>query len=366
MKLAVPVITGFTVERLTAPLIQPFRIATGSHPHLDNVIFSIEVNGRPAGLGEAAVATHITGETVQQTIKNLNSVGPQLVGQRADAIIALSRQLNDALPKNPCAVAAGEMALLDAWARVCGVPLYKFFGGAGRRLVTDITIVLADLQETSDAVHRFYRQGFRQFKVKVGKNQDLDFERLLAVKKIASRCPIYLDANQAYSADAMLKFLRRLKKAGITPALIEQPVPRQDIEGLKKITRAVRIPVCADESVRTPADARRLIARRAVSAVNIKLMKSGFFRGREIAVLARKAGLPLMMGAMMESPLAILAGAHFCAGFGGFRFIDLDTAYFLKKQPGLQRVIKPGGKIDLGPVKAGIGVRRETLTALAT
>ena len=363
--MAAPFITDFSVERLTAPLIQPFRIATGSHPYLDNVVFSIEVNGHPAGLGEAAVATHITGETVDQTIKNLNSVGLKLIGQRIDQIMILSRQLNEALPNNPCAVAAGEMALLDAWTSLCRVPLYQFFGGAGCCLITDITIVLADLQETSDTVRRFYLQGFRQFKVKIGKNQDSDFERLLAIKKIAPRCPIYLDANQAYSAEGMLKFLQRLKKVGITPALIEQPVPRHDIDGLAKITRAVRIPVCADESVRTSMDARRLIDKRAVSAINIKLMKSGFIRGREIVFLAKKAGLPLMMGAMMESPLAILAGAHFCAGLGGFQFIDLDTAYFLKKQSGLQRVIKPGGKINLGPVKAGIGVRREILNALA-
>lgn len=75
--------------------------------------------------------------------------------------------------------------------------------------------------------------------------------------------------------------------------------------------------VYADEGVGSLADARRAIDSNAVSAINIKFMKSGILEGGKIARFASSHGIKLMLGAMMENALSI-AAAHFAAGLGCF------------------------------------------------
>jgi L-alanine-DL-glutamate epimerase-like enolase superfamily enzyme len=75
------------------------------------------------------------------------------------------------------------------------------------------------------------------------------------------------------------------------------------------------------------------VQERAANVINIKLMKSGVVEALEIAAIARAAGLGLMIGGMVESILAMTMSAHFAAGLGGFRFVDLDTPLFLATNP---------------------------------
>lgn len=343
---------------ISAPLIQPFRTALGDHTMLENVLFTLEFSDGTKGCGEAAIATHITGETVEGTVENLKRIGAALAGREANDYLKISGELHEQLPKNKSAVAAIETALMDALTKQWKMPLWKFFNPRAvrpQRLVSDITIVIADLKETEDSVKKFYKQGFRAFKVKIGRDEDLDFKRVLAVKRLAPRCPMYLDANQGYSAEQTLGFIKRLKKAGVAPALIEQPVLKADWDGLKKVARLAGVPVCADESVSSLADAVRAVREKAVQAINIKLMKTGIFHSREIALLAQAAGIDLMIGAMMETSLSIMAAANLAAGLGGFKYIDLDTPFFIKEGDRNPHVSR-SGVFNLEKVKAGVGV----------
>ena len=245
--------TGFvkkiSVDPLSAPLVQPFCTALGEHDTMENVLFTLELEDGTKGFGEAAIATHITGETVLGTIENLKSFGSRLIGEDISDYLRISWILNEQFTKNKAAVAAVEMGILDALTRQWRIPLWKLFGSRPQKLITDITVVIASLPETEDDVKRFLRQGFRTFKVKIGRNPDEDFKRVLSVRRLARYSKIILDANQGYSADETLGFLKMLERAGIRPALIEQPVPKDDWEGLKRVSRSTRIPVCADESI---------------------------------------------------------------------------------------------------------------------
>jgi len=71
----------------------------------------------------------------------------------------------------------------------------------------------------------------------------------------------------------------------------------------------------------------------AANVINIKLMKSGIVEALDIAAVCRAAHVELMVGAMMESRLAIATAAHLVAGLGGFRFVDLDTPLLLAADP---------------------------------
>ncbi|MDP2653038.1 MAG: dipeptide epimerase [Candidatus Omnitrophota bacterium] len=349
------IIKSCRTSLLTAPLIQPFRTALGEHKNLENLLFTVELTDGTKGYGEAAVATHITGETVAATRKNLQDAGRRLEGKEASNYLLHSLALHRRLPNNKAAVAAAETALLDVLTRQRRIPLWKIFGKVPHRLQTDITIVIADLAETEESVRRFYKQGFRAFKVKIGRNEELDLERVRAVKRLAPGCPIYLDANQGYSADQTLRFVRKLKRAGIRPALLEQPVPKADYEGLKRVTRLAGVPVCADESASSLPDAARIIRDKAAHVINIKLMKTGLLHSCEIAFRARVSGIKLMIGGMMETSLAMTAAAHLAAGLGGVEFVDLDTPFFLKgreKNP----CLNSRGVYDVRKIKSGIGI----------
>lgn len=119
------------------------------------------------------------------------------------------------------------------------------------------------------------------------------------------------------------------------------------------------LPVAADESAYSAANVARLIEMRAVNVINIKLMKSGFVEALDIAAVCRANHIQLMIGAMMESRLATSAAAHFVAGLGGFRFIDLGTPMLLAEDPFTGGYVQMGGMYDLTEVERGLGVERK-------
>ena len=353
------IIERMDMRIIEAPLAMPFRIATGQHNTLKNVFVRLTLQSGIKGFGEAAVATHITGETVEGTARNLKaaaqvSIGEDISDQRA-FLFAFRERFKD----NHAGLAALEMAVLDAWTRTFKVPLWKFFGARAVPLRSDITVVIGSLREAGTFARAYARRGFKTFKVKVGKDHELDLARVLAVKSAARGADIVLDANQGFDAPGMLRFLKELKKYNVEPVLVEQPVPRDDWDGLKDVTRALArcgILVCADESVGSLADAARAVRTKAVTAINVKLMKSGILEAEAIARLARASGMELMIGAMMESSLAVTASAHMACGMGCFKFIDLDTTYFLKGALAASPYLDGKGCFDLSRARAGIGV----------
>ncbi len=87
-------------------------------------------------------------------------------------------------------------------------------------------------------------------------------------------------------------------------------------------------------------------------------MKCGIVEALDIAAVCRATHTELMIGAMIESRLATAAAAHFVAGLGGFRYIDLDTPMLLAEDPFTGGYEQHEGVYDLSGVKAGLGVER--------
>jgi L-alanine-DL-glutamate epimerase-like enolase superfamily enzyme len=349
---------------IRAPLVTPFRIASGQHDELANIFFRLRTSDGVCGYGEAAVATHITGETVAATLANLQDAASTLHGRRVDDPEEVCREFAASFAGNHAGLAALEMALLDLTSRLQGIPFYQLFSPAEGKhpqlsFDTDITIVIGSLDEARSGALQFTDQGFTTFKIKIGRDEELDLKRILAVREVAPDSRLILDANMGFSAERMLAFLDRLDRCGARPLLIEQPVPKHDWDGLAAITAALAgsgTLVCADESVGSLADARRAIDNNAVSAINIKSMKSALLESADIARLATSHGIPLMLGAMMESALAITASAHFAAGLGCFDFMDLDTTFFIKGDLAHSPCLDNSGRFDLHGAGPGIGV----------
>lgn len=345
-----------TVHPWKAQLKIPFTIATGAHAALDNLLLTVELENGVKGYGEACVAKHITGETVAGTRKTLLKIAKLLKGRKITEYLELFLEIEELVGKNRCALAAAEMAILDAFTRMLNEPLWKIFGSRCKKIQSDMTIVIGSIAEAEDAAKQIKRDGFKAIKLKIGKNPQLDLERVRAVHRAYPRARLILDANQGFTAKTALKFLDDLARFKIKPVLIEQPVPKNDLRGLLEVCRKSKVMVCADESASSLQDIEKLIQKGFRGAVNIKFVKFGIHRAWEAARLCKKHKIKLMIGVMMESPLATTSAAHFAIGVGGFDFIDLDSAYFMREHTTRGYRIRRGGVYDLSSVRSGIGV----------
>jgi L-alanine-DL-glutamate epimerase-like enolase superfamily enzyme len=112
---------------------------------------------------------------------------------------------------------------------------------------------------------------------------------------------------------------------------IEQPVAKEDYEGLAEIKKSLKnIDIYADESVVTLHDLEKIIEANAVSGVNIKIQKAGgIWHASQMAKRAHEAGLKIMTGCMMETPIGTAAGLHFAVSTPNISFTDIDSDLFL-------------------------------------
>jgi L-alanine-DL-glutamate epimerase-like enolase superfamily enzyme len=353
-------IVAVEARPLDAPMTEPFEIAGGSSSRLRNVLVRLRLADGTVGFGEGAPLEAFNDDTQEAALAAAAKAGRALLGEDSDRLRPSLERVEELLPRGPGAArAALGMALADAWGRRRRLPLRLLFGGASARVRSDVTVTIVPAAEAAAAARRIVALGVDTIKIKIGRSLEDDEARVRAVAATRRGLRLILDANQGYGPRETLALLRRLRRAGVEPALLEQPAAKDDWKGLADVARLGRVPVAADESVSSRADALRLAARRVVQVVNVKLMKCGLLEAWDIALICRAAGLGLMAGGMVETRLAMACAAHLAAGVGGFAFVDLDTPLWLAKDP--MRPAGPrfgrGGWWELARVEAGIGVR---------
>ncbi|MDD5305658.1 MAG: enolase C-terminal domain-like protein, partial [Elusimicrobia bacterium] len=298
------------VALVESPLKRPFITAQGRRDRTVNAAITVRLGGGAAGYGEASTSIaqkHLTPLALRGALEKmaLRARGRDVRDWRALVDEAWARHGT----LSP-AVAAFEAALLSALAEESGTGLAGWLGGAQRRLETDLTISASnDPDETRAAAAEAAAAGFRLLKIKVGGRKADDLARVRAVREAAPKARLLLDGNQGFAPAAALRFIETVMKTGATVELFEQPTPKADLEALAFVARRCPVPVAADESVATPADAVRAVSA-GVTAINIKLAKSGISRGLEIAAVANAAGLPLMIGCMAETARGLAARVH--------------------------------------------------------
>ena len=340
-----------------AELAVPFEIAGGTAHEHSGVFVRVRLKDGTLGHGEASPMKAFNGETPEGALTAIRRAGNSWLGRDGAAWRLRLEELEAALPKGAgTARAALGMALLDAWTRRARLPLRALFGGAESRILTDVTVTILPPEAAAEAARRIRAFGVRTVKIKVGKDPESDAARVAAVAAVDPRFTLTLDANQGYGPRESLQLLRLLKRRGLRIAMFEQPAAADDWDGLACVARLGGVPVAADESLRGRADALGLARRRAVSVLNLKLMKMGLLEAWDCARIARASGLGLMIGGMIETSLAMGCAAHFAAGIGGFGVVDLDTPLWLKRDPTRGLRLARGGVYDLSAVRAGIGV----------
>ncbi len=348
-----------TVEPLTIPLQEPFAIATGSVSAARNVLITVTLQDDSVGYGESAPMPPSTGESQATALAAANECGEMLRGWDAAHWRSISSFIRSHYYAQATVVAAMEMAVLDALTRSYGIPLYSFFGGASNRVETDLSIPLVQPERAYEIAKDAVAHGITSLKVKVGNDLREDVDRVEAARSGAPHLGIILDANQGYTPAEALLCLEALDNRDIRPLLMEQPVHKDDYDGMRYVLQHTPVPIAADESATSAASVARLIEYGAANVINVKLMKCGIIEALNIAAVCRAKCVPLMIGAMIESRLATSAAAHLAAGLGGFRFIDLDTPMLLSEDPFTGGYEQQGSVYNLTSIKSGLGIERK-------
>jgi L-alanine-DL-glutamate epimerase-like enolase superfamily enzyme len=265
-----------------------------------------------------------------------------LVGDAgADGPAALAERLRDVIPAAAATRAGIEQAWWDAAARSAGAPLFRRVGGsagasAPAPVTTDITIPICAVERAAALAAHWRALGFDTLKLKVGaRGDDDEIARVLAIVGAHPEAALVLDANEGWTVEQALDAVRTVRARGGRVAMLEQPVPRADLDALARLTREVGegTLVAADEACRSTADVEHIGKNRLASAVNVKIAKCGVHEALAMLAAARRHGLQTMIGAMVETRLGTGFSAHVVAGLGGFAVVDLDTSLLLAHDP---------------------------------
>lgn len=353
-------IESLTVEALSVPTVDPFVIATGQVQATRSVLVRVtltdDTGGRQHGLGEGACLPPVTREDQPDALAAVEAAAPLLINQQWSDLAAMVTALKHVLPDTPVARAGIEMAILDAWARLDGLPLWRWLGGGGvpPALVTDMTLPILPPARMVELALQWRALGFTAFKVKVGKSIDADLSVLEKLVKAVPNMTWRPDANGGLTVDEALHYARTAARLGATLECFEQPC--RTAAELGEVAAKLDVPVLADESVKTIEDFFELKAIRGADGVNLKIAKSGgvmdaFF----IGAAARAHDMSRMVGGMVETRLGMTAAAHLAAALGGVEFCDLDTAWLLAEDPFVGGYEADGPRYTL-PATPGLGV----------
>ncbi|MBI5171148.1 MAG: dipeptide epimerase [Candidatus Eisenbacteria bacterium] len=331
------------LETLEVNARHPFRIAHGTKQTYRNTLVRIEHDGIE-GLGEAS-PSHYYGETPEMVVEALKTWAPHL-GDDPFAFDAIDARLDAVLQGHGAARAAIEMALHDWVGKKLGLPVWKLFGLDPKAVpLSCMTLGMAEPEEMERKLDEIL--DFPMIKVKLGGPGDVD-----NLKRIRARYrgKLQVDANTAWTASDAVRVLHEIEPLGIQ--LVEQPVPRGDLDGLKYVHERSPIPVFADESAHHLSDIGLLAGR--VSGVNLKIAKTGGLREmRRMIHAARAHGLQVMIGSMIETSLALSAAAQLAPLVD---FLDLDGHWLLEDDP-FDGAPRERGVLELGD-RPGLGVVR--------
>ncbi|PRP56175.1 L-Ala-D/L-Glu epimerase [Bacillus halotolerans] len=352
-------ITKIDTKRVAVPLTKPFKTALRTVYTAESVIVMITYDNGAIGWGEAPPTIVITGDSMDSIESAIHNVlKPALLGRRLSGCEAMLHDIQHLLEGNQSAKAAVEMAVYDGWAQMSGQPLYQMLGGYRSTFETDYTVSVNSPEEMAADAESFLKQGFQTLKIKVGRDDiETDISRIQEIRKrVGPGVKLRLDANQGWVPKEAVTAIRKMEDAGLDIELVEQPVHKDDLAGLKKVTDATDTPIMADESVFTPRQAFEVLQTRSADLINIKLMKAGGISGAEkINAMAEICGVECMVGSMIETKLGITAAAHFAASKKNITRFDFDAPLMLKTDLIKGGIIYSGSTITM-PDKPGLGI----------
>jgi muconate cycloisomerase len=302
---------------------KPVQMAGETVAQAENVFVRIESDAGAVGWGEAAAAPTMTGETIAGMMVAIELMTPKLLGRMTYDFAGATAAMDAQLFGNNGAKAAIDMALHDLVGQATSRPVYALFGAKQRSHMPLLAVIgsedaAADLREAQAR----WNSGYRAFKIKVGLGSpEADAVRTMmlcqALKRQAAQsdesCLVCADANQGFSLDGALTFVRGIGKCGLD--FFEQPVSAHDLDGMSRIAAASALPIGADEGIHSLDDIARHHERKAARGVSLKAIKLGGLSGLFAASrLGAELGMAINISCKTgETSLASAAAVHLAA-----------------------------------------------------
>ena len=324
-------------------LAHTFTVASYSRTTTPDVQVEIEYEGY-VGYGEASMPPYL-GHTVESVC---NFLSPVDLGRFSSPFLLedIMAYLDTISDGDAPAKAAIDIALHDLIGKLLDVPVHRIFGyNPDTRRPTTFTIgidtpdvVLEKTLECSDH--------FKILKVKVG--LDTDEEMINTIRQVTD-LPLAVDANQGWKdRQKALDEIFWLKEKGVV--LVEQPLPKEQLDDVAWLTERSPLPIVADESIQRLRDLPAI--KGAYSGINIKLMKcTGLLEARKMIAYARAEKMMVMVGCMTETSCACTAAAQLAPAVD---FCDIDGNLLISNDIFKGMVVEDGYMVL--PTGPGLGL----------
>ncbi len=290
-------------------------------------------------------------------------LAPMVIGkevERAENIWDLMKRVRG----NRMAKAAIETACWDLEAKKLDVPLWKYLGGTNREIACGVSIGIQDsVEQLIEKIRVELDAGYQRIKIKIAPHWD--YEVIKRVRETFGDIPLMGDANSAYT----LKDIDLFKQMDeFNLMMLEQPLPHDDIIDHAKLQSEIKTPICLDEPIKSPDDARKAIELKSGKIINLKNGRvGGHSESKHIEKICRENEIPVWCGGMLE------------AGIGRAHNIAISTlaGYTMpgdvsaSKRYWHEDIIEPAVEVSekgtiAAPENAGIGfeVRRDRIDKL--
>ena len=314
-----------TIQKI--PLKTPFITALRRVENVEFVRVEVVCENGLTAFGEAPATKAITGEDLESITRSIAKVKEELLGLDVrDALFLLHT-----FKIGSSAKAALDMAFVTLNAAQSKQTLLQYLGTQDYSPIqTDITISLNAVDTMLKDAEEALQNGYDILKVKLGEDISHAIEVTKRVAKELPKARLLIDANQAWSLENSLLYVAAVQDLKIE--LIEQPVAAEDLQSLKIISKASKIPILADEAAFTLEDVKYIYENSCADMINIKLMKcGGVSKAVEILEYAREKNITCMLGSMLEGPISISAAFGLAFAYRDvIEYVDLDSPLLYK------------------------------------
>src|SRR6476659_705941 len=281
------------------PFREPNVTAAGTLTRREMVLLRLRDEDGLIGLGEAVPLSMRGGASLGQVVEEMEGLGEW------DTLDETTLHGSAATLSAP-ARCAGLTALLDLRGKRASAG-ESAAGGVSPSVRCNATLAAGDPGAVVSAAERWARDGFSTFKLKLGTGDAA--AQVRAVREaLGPRARIRVDANAAWDLDTARRILGEIEPYEIE--LVEQPVAT--VEEAAALAGSTEIPLAADESVESRADAQRVAASGAFALTGIKLSKVG---GPEEALEIAEV-LPAYMSSALDGPVGIAAALQVAQSLG--------------------------------------------------
>lgn len=299
------------------PFVHPFTIS-GGRTKTHQATFIVELSLGPfTGYGEApAIAYYnITVDQMASDLERKKTFVEKFAFTHPDRYW---HYLHHLFPNNPFLVCALDIAAWDMYGKMNQKPLYELWETKWKNeVLTDYTIGIDTIERM---VEKMKEKPWPIYKIKLGTPEDI---KIIQSLREHTDAILRVDANAGWKVDEALQLIPQLRELGVE--FIEQPLAKDNWEGMKLLYKESSLPLIADESCVFEHDVKNCFEH--FHGINIKLTKcSGPTPALRMLQKARSLGMKVMMGSMNESSIGSAAIAHFLPKLD---YVDCDGPLLL-------------------------------------